>query len=119
MYMKASRQDEIFEDCLAALLEGRRSIEDSLSLYPSLAERLGPLLETAARVSTDLKTQPLPLPEVQEEIRQRLIDVARSGRQHQAPRPWLKGRWAFLGGALVVVVTSLILIAVGLIVAAR
>ena len=50
--MKARRFEEVLEECLAAQLEGRRTIEESLSLYPSLASELEPLLRAAA-VLTD------------------------------------------------------------------
>lgn len=45
------RFEEILEECLSAQLEGRRSVEESLSLYPSVALELEPLLRTAANVS--------------------------------------------------------------------
>ena len=48
--MGRRRFEEVFDECLSALLEGRRSVEESLSLYPSLAGRLGPLLESAAEI---------------------------------------------------------------------
>ena len=41
--------EEILEECLSAYLEGRRGIDESLSLYPSLADELEPLLRTAAQ----------------------------------------------------------------------
>ncbi len=118
--MRASQQDEIFEDCLSALLEGRRTVAQSLALYPGLANHLGPLLETAAGVSEDLRHQALPKTEVQEQIRQRLMASKRAPQRNSAGSvPWLDRRWAFLGSALVVVVASLLLVVVSLIVAAR
>lgn len=45
------RFEEIVEECLSAQAEGRRSVEESLSLYPSVALELEPLLRTAANVS--------------------------------------------------------------------
>ena len=45
------RFEEILEECLSAQLEGRRSVEESLSLYPSLALELEPLLRTAENIS--------------------------------------------------------------------
>lgn len=45
------RFEEILEECLSAQLEGRRSVEESLSLYPSVALKIEPLLRTAANVS--------------------------------------------------------------------
>ncbi len=53
--MKRSRFEEILEECLCAHLEGRRSIEDSLSLYPGLAAELEPLLHTAADIADGLR----------------------------------------------------------------
>src|SRR5438093_4659337 len=120
MFMRASRQDEIFEDCLSALLEGRRTVAESLALYPGLANHLGPLLETAAGVSQDLRHQPLPKAEVKEQIRQRLMVGKRTPQRNSATSvPWLDGRCAFLGSALVVVVASLLLIVVSLLVTSR
>ena len=119
MFMRASRQDEVFEDCLSALLEGRRSIDESLSLYPGLADQLGPLLETAAHVSQDLRQQPLPQGHVREQIRRRLIARASSHQRRSASIPWLDRRWAFLGSALLVAIGSLMLIAASIIVNSR
>jgi hypothetical protein len=45
------RFEEILEECLSAQFEGRRTLEESLSLYPSLAPELEPLLRTAGNVS--------------------------------------------------------------------
>src|SRR5947199_8557685 len=52
--MKARRLDEVLDDCLSACLEGRRSIEESLSLYPSVRQELEPLLRTAVEVADTL-----------------------------------------------------------------
>src|SRR5438105_1364906 len=49
--MKARRLDEVLDECLSAYLEGRRSLDESLSLYPSLREELEPLLRTAIEVA--------------------------------------------------------------------
>jgi hypothetical protein len=49
--MKARRLDEVLDECLSAYFEGRRTIEDSLSLYPALREQLEPLLRTAIHVA--------------------------------------------------------------------
>src|SRR5437867_2226289 len=105
--MRESRQDEIFEDCLSALLEGRRSIADSLSLYPSLVEDLKPLLETAAHVCEELRQQPLPQAQVQEQMRQRLIAGAGAHQRDSGSALWLDRRWAFLGSAFLVILASL------------
>ena len=49
--MKARRLDEVLDECLSAYLEGRRSIDESLSLYPSLRHEVEPLLRTAVEVA--------------------------------------------------------------------
>jgi hypothetical protein len=54
--MKANRFEEVLEECLSAHLEGRRSVEESLALYPALRPDLEPLLRTAAGVSDRLQS---------------------------------------------------------------
>jgi hypothetical protein len=49
--MSERRLEIILDECLSAYLDGRRTIEQSLSLYPSLKEQLEPLLRTATGVS--------------------------------------------------------------------
>ncbi len=73
--MRAGEFDEILDECLSALLEGRRSIEDSLSLYPSLAGRLAPLLTAAAEAAQALAS-PSPSPYQLEEGRRRFLAAA-------------------------------------------
>jgi len=88
--------EEIFEECLSALLEGRRSVEESLSLYPSLANELEPLLRAAAEIAPAFDSRPPDA--VQEEARQRFLTAARLRRQRAlaaappAPAPWWQ--WA-------------------------
>lgn len=88
--------EEIFEECLSALLEGRRSVEESLSLYPSLANELEPLLRAAAEIAPAFDSRPPDA--VQEEGRQRFLTAARLRRQRAlaaappAPAPWWQ--WA-------------------------
>ena len=81
--------DEIFEECLSALLEGRRSVEESLSLYPSLAAELEPLLRTAAEIAPAFEYRPPAA--VQEEARQRFLVAARA-RRERARAASTKGR---------------------------
>src|SRR3972149_6828245 len=52
--------EEIFEECLSALLEGRRGIEESLSLYPAWRGRLEPLLRAAEEIAGGLDVSPPP-----------------------------------------------------------
>ena len=78
--MGRRRLEEILEECLSAHLEGRRSVEESLSLYPSLARELEPLLRTAAEMVEGLGGgQPRWL--VLEESRQRFLAAAAARRR--------------------------------------
>ena len=99
--------EDIFEECLSALLEGRRSIEQSLSLYPAWRGRLEPLLRAAEEVSAGLDATP-PL-YVKERGLQRFLDSARARRRlrhmlspQAVATPWW--RWASTGLAAVVVI---------------
>lgn len=85
------RFEEILEECLSAQAEGRRSVEDSLSLYPSVALELEPLLRTAANVSYafDGLNPPAYLLE-----RGRLRFVAASSERRRA-REIARGVWGF------------------------
>ena len=99
--------EEIFEECLSALLEGRRGIEESLSLYPAWRGRLEPLLRAAEEISAGLDGTP-PL-HVKERGLQRFLDSARARRRLRQILPaqavatplW---RWASTGLAAVVVI---------------
>lgn len=111
--MEARRLEEIFEECLSAHLEGRRSIEESLSLYPSLAEELEPLLRTAAEVGRGLDYSE-PSEERQEQVRQRFLAAAAGRRARVAaerPADWRRGiwRWSPLALAASAAVVALIL----------
>ena len=113
------RFEDIFEECLSALLEGRRSIEESLSLYPAWRGRLEPLLRAAKEVSAGLDATP-PL-YVKERGLQRFLDSARARRrlrQMLSPQavaaPWW--RWASTGLAAVVVIGVLALLSATLMV---
>jgi hypothetical protein len=99
--------EDIFEECLSALLEGRRSIEESLSLYPAWRGRLEPLLRAAEEIAGGLDVSPPPY--TRERGLQRFLDSARARRrlrQMLAPQavatPWW--RWASSGLAAVVVI---------------
>ena len=99
--------EDIFEECLSALLEGRRSIEESLSLYPAWRGRLEPLLRAAEEIAGGLDATPSP--HAKERGLQRFLDSARARRrlrQMLTPQavatPWW--RWASSGLAAVVVI---------------
>src|SRR6266542_2947049 len=73
--MKAKRHDEVLDDCLSAYLEDRRSIEESLSLYPALRDELEPLLRTAVEVADTFRESSPPEP-VEERGRQEFLTSA-------------------------------------------
>ncbi len=104
--------EEIFEECLSALLEGRRSIEESLFLYPAWRGRLEPLLRAAEEIAAGLDVATPPY--VKERGLQRFLESARARRrlrQMLSPRakeaPWW--RWAPTGLAAVIVLGVLAL----------
>ncbi len=115
--MRRGEFEEIFEECLSALLEGRRSIEESLSLYPAWRGRLEPLLRAAEKIAAGLNE--VPPPHVRERGLQRFLEAARMRRRlqrilsFQAERkPWW--RWASAGLAATVVIGVLALMSVTL-----
>jgi hypothetical protein len=101
--------EEIFDECLSALLEGRRTIEESLSLYPAWRGRLEPLLR-AAEETAAAYDQPPP-PYARERGLHRFLEAARTRRRLRdlvpsRPRaPWWS--WAPVGAAAVVVIGAL------------
>ena len=115
--MRRSEFEEIFEECLSALLEGRRSIEESLSLYPAWRGRLEPLLRAAEEIAAGLNE--VPPPHVKERGLQRFLEAARLRRrlqrilsfQAERKRWW---RWAYAGLAATVVIGVLALMSVTL-----
>lgn len=108
--MRRGEFEDIFEECLSALLEGRRSIEESLSLYPAWRGRLEPLLRTARETAARLDQTPPP--HLKERGLQRFLDAARARRRvRQMLSPYAIGtpwwRWASAGLGAVVVVGAL------------
>jgi hypothetical protein len=73
--MRQRRFEDVLDECISAYLEGRRSVEESLSLYPSLARRLEPLLRAAAD-TFDVFQGFKPTGQAEERIRQRIIRAA-------------------------------------------
>jgi hypothetical protein len=76
--MKARRLEEVLDECLSACLEGRRTIEESLSLYPALRPDLEPLLRTAVELADKFNT---PAPHVLERGRERFLESAQIRRR--------------------------------------
>jgi hypothetical protein len=107
--------EEILEECLSAHLEGRRSFEESLSLYPSLAAELEPLLRTAASVSDSFRDHS-PSPYRQEVGRQRFLTAAsaraltsRINGFDRSRSGWGVRQWGLLGAAAAAAVTVVLL----------
>lgn len=102
--------EEILEECLSALLEGRRSVEESLSLYPAWRGRLEPLLRAAGETAAAFDQTPPP--QVRERGLQRFLEAARTRRHLRkilSPQttgaPWW--RWAPAGLITVIVVGAM------------
>jgi len=104
--MRRRRLEDILEECLSACLEGRRSIEESLSLYPGFAEELEPLLRTAAEVARETYYWGPP-EELQEKAHGRFLTAAqrREGKLVVRPALWRWGLAAAAGGVVVVALT--------------
>jgi hypothetical protein len=81
--MSERRLEEVLEECLSAYLDGRRTIEQSLSLYPSLRDQLEPLLRTAIGVAEAFR-DPSAAPSTVERGRERFFDSAAT--RHRAGR---------------------------------
>ena len=78
--MKASRLQEVLDESLSAYLDGTRTIEESLSLYPDVRHELEPLLRTAVELAEAFK-EPPPPPHLWERGRQDFLNSA-SVRRH-------------------------------------
>ncbi len=73
--MKASRLEEVLDECLSAYLERGRTIEESLSLYPDVRRELEPLLRTAVELA-DAYSETTPPPRSGERGRQEFLNSA-------------------------------------------
>jgi hypothetical protein len=111
--LKAKRLEEVLDECLGAYLEGRRSIEESLSLYPSLRSELEPLLRTAAALAVRLQT-PSPAEHLITQGRERFLESAeirRRARELTRDIPftrrlasgWRFAPWGLVAGAVVAI----------------
>ena len=105
--MRRRRLEDIVEECLSAYLEGQRSVEESLSLYPGFAEELEPLLRTAAEVARGTHYCGPP-EEVQEQAYGRFLTAAQGRERKPTARPesW---RWGLAAAAASVVIVALAL----------
>jgi hypothetical protein len=112
--MRKVKLNEILEECLAAVIDGRRSVDDCLSLYPQLAPELEPLLTTALQV-TDVFQAESPSWHIQERTRLRVLAAQQarirsrnlvSGVDLTRSAPWATRHWGLLGAAAAAVVAA-------------
>lgn len=95
---RAKRLEEILEECVTAHFEGRRSLEESLSLYPGLRSELEPLLRTAIRLKSTFQTT-APSAAAQQRGLARFLSDARARRnlktfRRQSPPGWIANFFA-------------------------
>jgi len=114
--MRVKRLDEILEECITAGIEGRRTVEQSLALYPAAAGELEPLLRTALDYSYSYQSYVPPAAVAQRGLNRFLADAsARKNFRHLAADIRTPGRFAgfrrtpmfggFAAAAAVLVVT--------------
>lgn len=93
---RVKKLSEILEECIEAGIAGRRSLEQSLALYPAQAEELEPLLRTALSVSDSFQSYTPPAA-VEQRVRSRFLAdaAARQSLRHLEgsfeKRGWLSG----------------------------
>ncbi len=119
---RVKKLSEILEECIEAGIAGRRSLEESLALYPAQAEELEPLLRTALSVSDSFQSYTPPAA-VEQRIRSRFLAdaAARRNLRHLEGsferRGWLAGlfRKPVFGGfaAAAAVAVAVVAITVG------
>jgi hypothetical protein len=115
--MSTRRLEEILEECLSAYLDGRRSVEESLSLYPFYAAELEPLLRTATEINTTLNSYSPPA-HVQRRGLNRFLSDARARRNIRALQVgavrqpgffgslWQRYSLGFAGAAMAVIILT-------------
>src|SRR2546427_7769990 len=109
--MRKRKFEAVLEECLQAQLESRRTLEESLSLYPSLATQLEPLLRAAAQIEEAFQSSAAS-PHAEDQIRLRFLAAASDRNRARAltdriksPHtlgPWSLRRWSVLGAAAAV-----------------
>ena len=110
--------EEVLEECLSALLEGRQSIDQSASLYPDLAPELVPLLWTASGVSGAFENL---IPSAYTAERGRLRFLAAAAERRRAREissgvwgfqhtrlPWNFRQWGLLGAGVAAAFAALV-----------
>ena len=117
--MREGKLREIFEECLTAVLDGRRTVEDCLSLYPSIASELEPLLRTSVEVSDAYQAETPPW-HVQERIRHRVLAAAQARARSRtlvsginlSPKSWRARHWSGLGAAAAAAVAAVSVVSI-------
>ena len=119
---RVKKLNEILEECIEAGIAGRRSLDESLALYPAQAEELEPLLRTALSVFDSFQSYTPPAA-VEQRIRSRFLAdaAARRNLRHLEgsfeKRGWLSGlfRKPVFGGfaAAAAVAVAVLAITVG------
>ncbi|MEE8369136.1 MAG: hypothetical protein V3S00_00040 [Dehalococcoidia bacterium] len=93
--MASRTLEEILEECLSAYRDGRRGLEESLSLYPGMAEELESLLRITLEIDAGVRYW-APPEQLQEQVRQRFLAAAAKRRRERVtserPSGW---RWGF------------------------
>jgi len=93
---RVKKLSEILEECIEAGIAGRRSLEESLALYPAQAEELEPLLRTALSVSDSFQSYTPPAA-VEQRIRSRFLADAAARRNLRHLEGSIEGRGWFAG----------------------
>ncbi len=104
------------------MLEERRTLEDCLSLYPSIASELEPLLRTSLEISDAYQAE-MPSWNVQERIRHRVLAAAQARARGRdlvsgidlTGSSWRARHWGGLGAAAAAAVAAVFLVSVMLI----
>lgn len=95
--MRAKKLENILEECIDAGVEGRRTVEESLALYPDYAGELEPLLRTALSLNNRFQAYTPPIATRQRGLHRFLAAAAdrRNLREIEAHsfkrRGWLAG----------------------------
>ncbi len=108
------RLDEILEECLSAYEDGCRSIEQSLALYPDLANELEPLLLTVVELKASVRHLDPP-PAYEDAAKRRFMQTVyarRRGTRKGQSFAWLLASKAFWASASVAAGIILVAVAV-------
>ena len=116
---RVKKLNEILEECIEAGIAGRRSLKQSLALYPAQAEELEPLLRTALSISDSFQSYTPPAA-VEQRVRSRFLAdaAARRNLRHLEGsfenRGWLAGlfRKPIFGGFAAAAAVAIAVVAI-------